>query len=161
VVAWCSASKTNRVRADGVRRVGHRLQLEGRRRRARPGEGRRESDYGFDAWATSCRASWRATSRRRRTPWVGTGKPFDADWHVENIASLIYEDLCGAVGANTRRCNLAGNVVVAGNHDNGEKCSIELSRAWESPTVDLAVRTAAPERRTPRASITNRAAHDA
>jgi hypothetical protein len=78
------------------------------------------------------------------TPWVGTGKPVSADFHIHDIASLLYEDLCGAVGSNTRRCNLAGNVIASGNHDDSEHMTIELRQAWESATINLAVRTAAP-----------------
>ena len=47
--------------------------------------------------------------------WATTGKPPAVFFHIDNIANLLYEDLCGAVGAPTRTCNLAGNVLVAGN----------------------------------------------
>ena len=136
--------KTNRVRADGVvgtataysskdgAAVLDQVQVDG------------GTTYGFDAVGDIMPRELAGDIALAGTPWVGTGKPFDADFHVENIGSLIYEDLCGAVGSNTRRCNLAGNVVVAGNHDAGEKCTVEIFQGWESPTVDLAVRTAAP-----------------
>jgi len=76
--------------------------------------------------------------------WATTGKPPAVFFHVDNVANLLYEDLCGAVGAPTRRCNLAGNVMVAGNADNGNLLEIEAFQTIESPTVDLAVRTAPP-----------------
>lgn len=76
--------------------------------------------------------------------WATTGRPPSVFFHIENIAALLYEDLCGAVGAPTRTCDLAGNVLVAGNKDNSNLLEIEAYQAYESPTIDLAVRTAAP-----------------
>ena len=63
---------------------------------------------------------------------------------IENVGNLIYEDLCGAVGTNTRQCNLVGNVIVAGDFDNSDKVSVESWQTMQSPTINLAVRSAAP-----------------
>ncbi len=76
--------------------------------------------------------------------WATTGKPPAVFFHIENVANLLYEDLCGAVGAPTRTCNLAGNVLVGGNQDNSNLLEIEHFQIAFSPTVDLAVRSAAP-----------------
>jgi hypothetical protein len=76
--------------------------------------------------------------------WAGTGRPPGSFFHIENIGALLYEDLCGAVGAVTRTCDLAGNVLVSGNKDNGNLIEIENYSMYESPTINLAVRTAAP-----------------
>ena len=76
--------------------------------------------------------------------WATTGKPPGGTFHVDNVASLIYEDLCGAVGAPTRQCDLAGNVWVAGDADNANRVPIESWQMIQSPTIDLAVRNAAP-----------------
>src|SRR5262249_39684992 len=57
---------------------------------------------------------------------------------------LLFEDLCGSVNATTRRCNMRGNVVVAGDKDNSDKLTIEHYQHFESPTINLAVRSAAP-----------------
>ncbi len=77
-------------------------------------------------------------------PWATTGKPPGVYMHVQNVASLIYDDLCGQFGEPTRTCNLLGNVMVAGNFDNGNLIEIEHYQSIASPTVDLAVRSAAP-----------------
>jgi len=136
--------KTNRVRADGI--VGTATAYNSKDGAAVLDQVRVDAGttYGFDAVGDIMPRELAGDIAQPGTPWVGTGKPMEADFHVENLASLIYEDLCGAVGSNTRRCNLAGNVVVAGRHDEGEKCTVEIYQGWESPTIDLAVRTAAP-----------------
>jgi hypothetical protein len=85
--------------------------------------------------------------------WATTGRPPHQYQHVENVlaSGLAYADLCGGIGAPTRTCNLVGNVLVAGNHDDpnhiipsGPTPPTENYMRAESPTVDLAVRTAAP-----------------
>jgi hypothetical protein len=136
--------KTNRVRADGA--VGTATAYNSKDGAAVLDQVQVDAGptYGFDAVGDILPRELAGDIAQPGTPWVGTGKPFDADFHIENIASLIYEDFCGGVGASTRRCNLAGNVVVAGRHDDGEKCTVELFQGWESPTIDLAVRTAPP-----------------
>src|SRR5262249_49470790 len=136
--------KTNRVRADGV--VGTSTAYNSKQGAALIDQVQVDGGtvYGFDAVTDIMPRELAGDISQPGAPWVGTGRPFDAKFHVENVANLIYEDLCGAVGSNTRRCNLAGNVVVAGDHDDGEHLTIELFQGWESPTVDLAVRTAPP-----------------
>ncbi len=52
--------------------------------------------------------------------WKTTGKPPAEFFHVHNVADLVYEDLCGPVGGALRICNLSGNVISAGDHDNSE-----------------------------------------
>ena len=77
-------------------------------------------------------------------PWATTGKPPAVHFHVADVATLLYEDLCGAVGSPTRNCNLAGNVFVAGDADDANRIAIEGYQLIESPTIDLHVRNAAP-----------------
>jgi hypothetical protein len=85
--------------------------------------------------------------------WATTGRPPHQYQHVENVlaAGLAYGDLCGGIGTPTRICNLTGNVLVAGNHDDpnhiipsGPTPPTENYMMATSPTIDLAVRTAAP-----------------
>jgi hypothetical protein len=52
--------------------------------------------------------------------WRTTGKPAAIYHHVHDATQLIYEDLCGPVGGPLRICNLTGNVISAGDHDNSE-----------------------------------------
>ena len=66
--------------------------------------------------------------------WATTGKPPAVYFHIDNVANLLYEDLCGAVGAPTRQCNLAGNVLVAGNNDNANLLEHRaLPDRWSRP----------------------------
>ena len=76
-------------------------------------------------------------------PWATTGKPPYTPFHVADVATLVYEDLCGAVGSPTRQCNLAGNVWTPQEATTGR---IPIEGYWniQSPTIDLAVRSAAP-----------------
>src|SRR5690349_8840832 len=69
--------------------------------------------------------------------WATPGKPPSMYFHVDNVANLFSEDLCGAVGARTRQCNLAGNVWVAGDKDNNDVVPIETWQIIQSPTIDL------------------------
>ena len=86
-------------------------------------------------------------------PWATTGRPPHDYQHIENVlaSGLAYADLCGGIGAPTRICNLTGNVFLPGNHDDpnhvipsGPSPKTENYLVGESPTIDLAVRTAAP-----------------
>jgi hypothetical protein len=77
-------------------------------------------------------------------PWATTGKPPASYFHVRNLSSLPYNDLCGAVGSPNRFCNLVGNVLLGGDFDQGEKHVIEHNDIAESPTISLAIRTAPP-----------------
>jgi hypothetical protein len=85
--------------------------------------------------------------------WATTGRPAHDYQHVENVlaSGLAYADLCGAIGTPGRICNLTGNVMLPGNHDDanhvipcGPSPMTENYLVAESPTIDLAVRTAAP-----------------
>ncbi len=76
--------------------------------------------------------------------WATTGRPPQVFWHIENLANLLYEDLCGGVNSSVRRCNMRGNVAVAGDFDNADRLTIEARQIWATPTINLAVRSAAP-----------------
>ncbi len=52
--------------------------------------------------------------------WKSTGKPPGILPHVHPLASLVYQDVCGPPGSAQRVCNMDGNVISAGDHDNGE-----------------------------------------
>src|SRR5262249_31093216 len=40
--------------------------------------------------------------------WAATGRPAPSFFHIENLNTLLFEDLCGSVNAPTRRCNMRG-----------------------------------------------------
>jgi hypothetical protein len=136
--------KTNRARADGVvgtataynskdgAAVLDAVQVDG------------GTTYGFESASDITARSLAGNIASASSPWVTTGKPPSTYFHVANIATLLYEDLCGAVGASTRRCSLAGNCLVAGDADNNNLIAIEFQQMMESPTINLAVRSAAP-----------------
>jgi hypothetical protein len=136
--------KTNRVRADSV--VGTATGYNSKDGAAVLDQVRVDggTTYGFNATTDITARELIPNLALDGGPWATTGKPPGVDFHIEDVSQLIYEDLCGAVGSAARQCNLVGNVVVAGNKDNGDKCTIELYQGWESPTIDLAVRSAAP-----------------
>jgi len=77
--------------------------------------------------------------------WKTTGKPPAIYHHVHDATQLIYEDLCGPVGGALRICNLTGNVISAGDHDNSEaagglvagQADRERFDGMISPTVNL------------------------
>jgi len=79
------------------------------------------------------------------TAWRTTGKPPGIYHHVHDATQLIYEDLCGPVGGPLRICNLTGNVISAGDHDNSEaagglvagQADRERFDGIISPTVNL------------------------
>jgi len=136
--------KTNRVRADGV--VGTATAFNSKDGAAVLDQVQVNGGpvYGFESVSDILPRELAGNIALPGTAWVGTGKPVSADFHIHDLASLLYEDLCGGVGSPTRHCNMIGNVLAAGNHDGAELCTVELRQAWESPTIDLAVRTAAP-----------------
>ena len=136
--------KTNRVRADGI--VGTATAYNSKQGAAVLDDVQVNggTTYGFETAADITARSLAGNIALAATPWVTTGKPPATYFHVANVATLLYEDLCGAVGASTRRCNLQGNVLVAGDADNSNVLTIEARQLFESPTVNLAVRTAAP-----------------
>ena len=100
--------------------------------------------YGFETAGSATARSLIADIGADGGAWATTGKPPSTYFHIANVSTLIYEDLCGAVGSPTRICDLVGNVLVAGDADNSNQIAIESWQAFESPTIDLAVRHAAP-----------------
>jgi hypothetical protein len=100
--------------------------------------------YGFETVGSVTARSLIPDIAANNGAWATTGRPPAEFPHIENVGNLIYEDLCGAVGASTRQCNLVGNVIVAGDFDNSDKVQIEGWQSMQSPTVNLAVRSAAP-----------------
>lgn len=52
--------------------------------------------------------------------WKSTGKPPDGFAHAHDIATLIYQDICGPVGSPNRLCNMEGGVISLGLHEMGE-----------------------------------------
>ena len=136
--------KTNRVRADSV--VGTSTGYNSKDGAAVLDQVKVDGGtaYGFDAVGDITARELIPDLALAGGPWATTGKPPSVDFHVENVSQLLYEDLCGAVGSATRQCDLTGNVVVAGNKDNADRCTVELYQGWESPTIDLAVRSAPP-----------------
>lgn len=76
--------------------------------------------------------------------WRSTGKPPGEYMHVENLANLTYNDLCGPANSPSRGCNIGGLVITAGNHDDGENAGDsrftafrEISHNIMSPTINL------------------------
>ena len=76
--------------------------------------------------------------------WRSTGKPPAPYMHVENLANLTYNDLCGPANSPARGCNIGGLVITAGNHDDGENAGDsrftafrEVSQNVMSPTINL------------------------
>jgi hypothetical protein len=85
-----------------------------------------------------------ATGTDPLNAWKTTGKPPGAFHHIHSYDTLVYEDLCGPVGSLLRTCNLAGNVISEGDHDNSEAASGTFGTAeqerWDgvvSPTINL------------------------
>lgn len=100
--------------------------------------------YGFEAANSVTARSLIANIATDGGAWATTGKPPSQWFHLSSVASLLYEDLCGGVGAPTRICDLAGVVAVAGDKGSSDIVTVEQFTIFESPTIDLAVRTAAP-----------------
>ncbi len=100
--------------------------------------------YGFDTAGSITARSLIPDIGADGGAWATTGRPAPSFFHIENLSNLLFEDLCGSVNSTTRRCNMRGNVVVAGDFDNSDFITIESVQMYESPTVNLAVRTAAP-----------------
>ena len=78
--------------------------------------------------------------------WQSTGKPPGTYFHPEDVATLIYQDICGPVGGDKRICDLEGVIVNMGIHDFGEAAtdpsplSSEHEGFWGmvSPVLNLA-----------------------
>jgi hypothetical protein len=78
--------------------------------------------------------------------WKSTGKPPASFFHLDNLqsAALPFNDPCGSLDAAVRACNMYGNVLVPGNHDNGEipggnfgANDQDQQMAIASPTINL------------------------
>jgi hypothetical protein len=79
--------------------------------------------------------------------WKSTGKPPSLDFHVHSVMpgnGLAYDDPCGSLDNPNRQCNLYGNVLSAGNHDEDEKeggvfgsNTQDRARWIASPTINL------------------------
>ncbi|HTO91005.1 MAG TPA: hypothetical protein VMJ70_07730, partial [Candidatus Sulfotelmatobacter sp.] len=76
--------------------------------------------------------------------WKTTGKPPGAFHHVHSVDQLVYQDICGPVSSRLRVCNLSGNVISMGDHDNSEAAGGAYGTAeqerWDgiiSPTINL------------------------
>jgi hypothetical protein len=76
--------------------------------------------------------------------WRSTGKPPPEYFHIENLANLTYNDLCGPFNSPARSCNIGGLVLTLGNHDDGENAGDsrftafrEVSQECLSPTINL------------------------
>ena len=91
--------------------------------------------------------------------WKSTGKPPQAWFHVHNIQSAIaghpmvyatpapFFDACGALNGPTRSCNIGGNVLSPGWHDNPKGADAtggpfggnfqDMQKVIVSPTINL------------------------
>lgn len=77
--------------------------------------------------------------------WKSTGKPADSNTHVHDVATLVYQDICGPVGGANRTCDLRGAVVSLGLHEFNEAAahpdplSTDRNGFWGmvSPTISL------------------------
>ncbi len=138
--------KTNRARADGVvsSSSGVGNTKDGAAVIDDVTAGADPTVYGFETPGSVTARSLVPDLAAPGGAWATTGRPPPSWFHIENLSNLIYEDLCGSVSSPVRRCNLRGNVAVAGDFDNGDKVAGETRENWESPTVNLAVRAAAP-----------------
>ncbi len=76
--------------------------------------------------------------------WKSTGKPPQTYFHLHDLASLTYEDICGQADNPNRICNLRGVVFSMGNHDRNEETGhTDIAAEMEpfdriiSPTIQL------------------------
>ena len=82
--------------------------------------------------------------------WKATGKPISSQWHWHNLeggapyTDLVYVDPCGPIGGVNRICNMRGNVISIGDHDQNEKLhgatnewNAEQQDYFISPTINL------------------------
>ncbi|HEY2954405.1 MAG TPA: FlgD immunoglobulin-like domain containing protein [Candidatus Eisenbacteria bacterium] len=83
--------------------------------------------------------------------WKTSSKPPSIYHHVHALTTLIYQDLCGPPGSTRRICDMAGNVVSMGNHDDGERNSGPPNSAEQehfqgmfSPSINLAYNPGSP-----------------
>jgi hypothetical protein len=76
--------------------------------------------------------------------WRTSAKAPSVHMHVEPLAGLTYNDLCGPINSPNRICNIGGLVVTPGNHDDGEVIGDTRYASMRetmdyimSPTIDL------------------------
>ena len=155
--------KTNRARADGVvSSSSGRRQHEGGRRghRRRAGRRRQRRIYFDGAGDVTARSLIDADVGIAAAggPWATTGRPPAAYWHIENIANLLYEDLCGSVGHPCAAATCSATWSWPGTSTTADKISIEtrISGSRRPSTWRCARRLRA--RRTTRASTGGMAA---
>ncbi len=135
--------KTNRVRADQVTGTPTGFNTKDGAAlvdQVRVGAG---ATYGFETAGAVTARSLIADLGASGGAWATTGKPPAVYYHIDNIANLLYEDLCGGVGTPARICDLSGNVMVTGDAENANILVTEHFHMIESPTIDLAVHGAA------------------
>jgi hypothetical protein len=83
------------------------------------------------------------------TKWKSTGKPPQPYTHLHQLnpdIGLVYEDLCGQVGNPARICDMQGQILSSGDHDNSERSAHPSGASPESepfqgiwsPTINLA-----------------------
>jgi len=85
------------------------------------------------------------TSTLPTATWKSTGKPPAAYFHTDHIADLAFDDPCGDLEDSRRQCDLYGNVVGSGDHDQtGHKDggvfgsnTQDRQRYFVSPTINL------------------------
>jgi hypothetical protein len=78
--------------------------------------------------------------------WQSTGKPPATYFHLDDINTVVYQDICGPVGAANRICDLEGLVLSMSLHDKNEAAtdpaplSTEHEGNWGmlSPVINLA-----------------------
>ncbi len=136
--------KTNRVRSDAVTGLAAGFNTKDGAALVDDVRLNGGTSYGFETVGSVTARSLIGNIAADGGAWATTGRPPEQWAHVQNINTLLYEDLCGGVGAPTRICDLAGNVLVVGDADNGNLVTVEQFTILESPTIDLAVRNAAP-----------------
>jgi hypothetical protein len=77
--------------------------------------------------------------------WKTSSKPPAMYFHVHDLSSLTYEDVCGPPTSNNRICDMAGAVVSMGDHDDSEEATGASGTTEQdhyhgifSPTINLA-----------------------
>jgi hypothetical protein len=78
------------------------------------------------------------------TAWKTSSKPPAIYFHVHDLATLVYQDLCGPPDSKNRRCDMAGHVISMGDHDRSESANGPFGTAEQehyqgmfSPTINL------------------------
>ncbi len=68
--------------------------------------------------------------------WKTTGRPPAIYFHPHSISDLNYEDVCGPVGGALRVCDMNGNVISMGDHDNSEASGSPIAGTVERERID-------------------------